>query len=551
MAILTALMFPTSGVTRGLRAIFQHSIWSKTPLQKACRSGALCVVVRTEDWKPRDGEIVKGVWLQEGSSGEQQTSKATVTLSQKNNEKEATSHSETEARAFFRLLTQDPLALKTQTAESHTATLQTVPQVEDNTDGPVGISGTSGHPDESSRSITEEKSSRVLPKCGVWNIGKGRSTPFLPATHGFHKRSRVVHGTCHLPPGYALSVLRSGTKITKSAIDTIPSRQIRDQTGFHDRQQRRWFAKSTPDEELIAGHHPQVYYSDALSMSYSLCKALVAIFQLLYASWTLYKTKGDQLEHYGYAAFGLTVTPYLVMSLTNLLGNILTPDFPALYLVRNDVMDEAARREGGLFVGIIGSVEDVYKDNGVDVTFQSDTVRGTIFITATGRHASSAVQSNDGICIVNSADLEVEQATLRKLQPPSFIAIPSNSVTGNSGEQKEEFVTAVLLGTCVVTAIVFAIIGYLSRFRPGNSSFMQRWATMLWLICGTLMGAGVSIEALGNRTPETVWRAWGLPNQEKLVSMTAISLIINTPAYMGFAAVAGMLITYGHCVRLG
>ena len=61
---------------------------------------------------------------------------------------------------------------------------------------------------------------------------------------------------------------------------------------------------------------------------------MVSIVQVLLASATLYETRGDQFNQYGYAAFGLTVIPYIVMSIVNLLGNLLTPDFPTLYLVR-------------------------------------------------------------------------------------------------------------------------------------------------------------------------------------------------------------------------
>ena len=70
-----------------------------------------------------------------------------------------------------------------------------------------------------------------------------------------------------------------------------------------------------------------------ISYSYSFVKILVALFQTLFAVTTLYKSKGDQIDRFGYAAFGLTVTPYALMSVINLLGSLFCPEFPAMYVV--------------------------------------------------------------------------------------------------------------------------------------------------------------------------------------------------------------------------
>jgi hypothetical protein len=46
LALFFALMFPSLGLNRGLEAIAQCAIRGKTPLEKACRAGALAVVAR-------------------------------------------------------------------------------------------------------------------------------------------------------------------------------------------------------------------------------------------------------------------------------------------------------------------------------------------------------------------------------------------------------------------------------------------------------------------------------------------------------------------------
>src|SRR5208282_5232667 len=98
-----------------------------------------------------------------------------------------------------------------------------------------------------------------------------------------------------------------------------------------------------------------------LSKSHNVMKSLIAIIQLMFACITLYRTRGDQLDRFGYAAFGLTVTQYAVMSLVNLIANISTPDYSSLYMVRTEIMDEAERHKG-LFVGAVAAV---YRDRTV------------------------------------------------------------------------------------------------------------------------------------------------------------------------------------------
>ena len=58
---VVALFFPNYGMRDGLDAIFRHAIIVKDPLQRAARASALCMVVRSPSWKPRDGDIIQGV----------------------------------------------------------------------------------------------------------------------------------------------------------------------------------------------------------------------------------------------------------------------------------------------------------------------------------------------------------------------------------------------------------------------------------------------------------------------------------------------------------
>jgi hypothetical protein len=59
---LAALILPYFGLFDGFKAIISYAIFCKTDLEMAARVGALCVVVRTDDWVPMEGsQKIRGV----------------------------------------------------------------------------------------------------------------------------------------------------------------------------------------------------------------------------------------------------------------------------------------------------------------------------------------------------------------------------------------------------------------------------------------------------------------------------------------------------------
>ncbi|PMD52780.1 uncharacterized protein K444DRAFT_542740 [Hyaloscypha bicolor E] len=51
-----ALFFPTSGVFRGIARITSFAVFGKNDIYTAARAGALCMVVRSRDWRPNAGD---------------------------------------------------------------------------------------------------------------------------------------------------------------------------------------------------------------------------------------------------------------------------------------------------------------------------------------------------------------------------------------------------------------------------------------------------------------------------------------------------------------
>lgn len=110
---------------------------------------------------------------------------------------------------------------------------------------------------------------------------------------------------------------------------------------------------------LEAKHQEPTIKPLTLSNNYNILKPGVSLGQAIFAAFTLYRTKGDQLNVYDYAAFGLTVAPYALMSIVNLLGSLSCPEDPALYLIDSEPMQEAQECGGFLDRTVVNLVIDV------------------------------------------------------------------------------------------------------------------------------------------------------------------------------------------------
>ncbi|KAI5848769.1 hypothetical protein DFP73DRAFT_592396 [Morchella snyderi] len=83
--------------------------------------------------------------------------------------------------------------------------------------------------------------------------------------------------------------------------------------------------------------------------NHSIIKIVAAIFQTLYGSYELFRARESQLERYGFAAYSLSVIPYIMMSLINLLAALIEPEYPMMYLVYYG--GEAEPEKGDVILG--------------------------------------------------------------------------------------------------------------------------------------------------------------------------------------------------------
>jgi len=108
--------------------------------------------------------------------------------------------------------------------------------------------------------------------------------------------------------------------------------------------------------------------------NYNVAKALFSLVQAVAGSITIYRARGDQIARYGYGAFGLSVVPYVFMSVVNIVASFLAPEYPAMYLVRTPDMTEA-EKHGGEFSGIVAQV-----DTTTPTSAGQDTINPMLFL---------------------------------------------------------------------------------------------------------------------------------------------------------------------------
>ena len=139
-----------------------------------------------------------------------------------------------------------------------------------------------------------------------------------------------------------------------------------------------------------------------LSSSFNLVRGIVALLQSLYASFTLYRTNGGEVNRYGYAAPGLTVLPYAVMSALNIVANLIAPHYPTLYLVRSEIMEEAERRRGSPFQYVVGKIVDGPDTKNIVKTGWSE-VTGSFKDDDTTLYVSPPAEEDEKIEILDSS----------------------------------------------------------------------------------------------------------------------------------------------------
>jgi hypothetical protein len=138
----------------------------------------------------------------------------------------------------------------------------------------------------------------------------------------------------------------------------------------------RW-GKERPDDIAARDWQKKIIRKGFLASSYNIPKVLISLIQAVWAIVTLYRARGNQIDTYGYTAFGLTVAPYAFMSIINIFANLVMPEYPAVFLVHTPDLDDAIR-DGAVVEGVIGAVDMSRIPNKVIIEDVTDGWRYTI-----------------------------------------------------------------------------------------------------------------------------------------------------------------------------
>lgn len=96
----------------------------------------------------------------------------------------------------------------------------------------------------------------------------------------------------------------------------------------------RWCLRIVPKSFTVVAPIGPPAVPLQLSCNYKFLTASAGIVQVLSGSMAIYHASERQIPYFGYAAYSLTVVPYVIMSLVNLVGSMCQPQYPAMFLVR-------------------------------------------------------------------------------------------------------------------------------------------------------------------------------------------------------------------------
>jgi hypothetical protein len=224
-----------------------------------------------------------------------------------------------------------------------------------------------------------------------------------------------------------------------------------------------------------------------LSIAQSWLKMGLSIAQLVYSCITIYRSRGDQTHHYGYAAYGLSVFPFTLMSFANLVCAACVGEYPCVYALTSPEMEEAKQR-GGIFSGAI------------DVQWQAEMLQ------------------------------EAEKGT-------------ETSSTSAAGTKKPKFIkeTLAIIFICGLLLQIpqYLLIYFLTNFQKRQSTLAQRAWMMAWVCANQLIFFPFAcISAL--------WPQFLIHPRNRLILFVAMSPLL-VAAVGGFVEVGLMMKYYESC----
>ena len=234
-----------------------------------------------------------------------------------------------------------------------------------------------------------------------------------------------------------------------------------------------------------------------ISRSHSLLKMAISVFQLVLSSFTIYRTRGPQIERYGFASFGLSTIPYAFMSLLNLICVGCTGQYPYLFMLHTRTLEEARGRIGAEISGAVGILANDISQNlsGQGGTRARDGVAfaslwtengGTLLCAKMGDSTQRFKLVDDPKGATFIFDVHSLESRLRiyepKHQPGPKTRLLKRPAPKGLRSQLKIFIAHV--SPFLAGILPYAIISFLTTYQTQQSTTFQRVVMMTWLGIG-------------------------------------------------------------------
>lgn len=299
-------------------------------------------------------------------------------------------------------------------------------------------------------------------------------------------------------------------------------------------------AQTKSSEKSGANHHikPQGNLSLAksevyLASTFSFIKTICAIIQIIYGSFELYQISSPQLHRYGYASYQLTVIPYIIMSLANLVAGLTCPRYPSRYLVHYHGLyhpeDQKYSGSEEYPLGWWGGDERLQVEN------STSGVVGLVY--------GEFLKKDDAYMLPADERARLRRRTLLK-DYPKLGKIWEALMDLTFKTLAWTFLQGILL--LAFTAAPYIILQILTKFDAGQSTVSQRSWIMCWFVLGQLGSMMLSF-VLEHRKFQ---RFAGKSPIPAFLLTAVVTALLSVSTMGGFVVVAQMMLEDTTCRRV-
>lgn len=200
-----------------------------------------------------------------------------------------------------------------------------------------------------------------------------------------------------------------------------------------------------------------------LTYNYSILKRVAGMIQILSGSFGLNRVSQRQLPEFRYASYSLTVVPYILMSLINLVATLCEPQYPSMFLVMYRGLDPPP------------PVDDILPIPPVRPQSWDDIAILKSELSAGLATASDPLEAQ----VIGAVGEAFGDLTQLDAQPEPLRDIKSRFL----------FICVVLVVLCCIAA-PYIVLLLLTGFRDGQRTRRQRAWLLAWLAIGQVYGMG-------------------------------------------------------------